>query len=106
MLSNLPVTQLFLWPTGSDYLLSTEKWGGEPAAVALTPKGPWTYGALINLIWSFAGYDDRTDVNATFFQPFLSYTIPTAWSFSVNSESTHDWKNEHWRCRSIRMFRR
>jgi hypothetical protein len=51
---------------------------------------------LANHIWSFAGNDNRADVSSTFLQPFLSYTTPTAWTFTLNTESTYDWKNEHW----------
>jgi hypothetical protein len=40
--------------------------------------------------------DDSVDVSTTFLQPFLSYTTPTAWTFSFNTESTYDWKNEQW----------
>jgi hypothetical protein len=35
-------------------------------------------------------------VNATFLQPFVSYTTPTAWSFTLNSETTYDWDREQW----------
>jgi hypothetical protein len=67
---------VFLLPTGTDDLLTTDKWGAGPTAVAFKQQGPWTYGALTNHIWSFAGDDRRADVNATFLQPFLSYTTP------------------------------
>lgn len=67
-----------------------------PTVVAIAQRGPWTYGALANHIWSFAGDDDRDDLNATFIQPFLSYTTPTAWSFTLQTESTYDWENEQW----------
>ncbi len=87
---------VFLFPTGSDDLLTTDKWGVGPTVVALAQRGPWTYGALANHIWSFAGDDDRDDLNATFIQPFLSYTTPTAWSFTLQTESTYDWENEQW----------
>jgi hypothetical protein len=63
---------VFLFPTGSDDLLTTDKWGAGPTGVALRQQGPWTYGVLTNHIWSFAGDDDRPDVNATFLQPFLT----------------------------------
>lgn len=85
-----------LLPTGTDELLTADKWGAGPTAVALRQQGPWTYGALANHIWSFAGDDDRADVNATFLQPFLSYTTPQAWTFSLNTESTYDWEGEQW----------
>jgi hypothetical protein len=87
---------VFLFPTGSDDLLTTDKWGTGPTAVILRQQGPWTYGALVNHIWSFAGDDDSSDVNSTFIQPFISYTTPSAWTFTVNTESTYDWENEQW----------
>lgn len=86
----------FLLPTGSDELLTADKWGGGPTAVALRQDGPWTYGALFNHIWSFAGDDDRADVNNSFFQPFLSYTTKTAVSYTINSETTYNWDAEDW----------
>ncbi len=90
------VGPVFLLPTGSDRLLSADKWGAGPTAVALRQQGPWTYGALVNHIWSFAGDGDRPDVDTTFMQPFLSYTTSTAWTFTIASESTYDWENEDW----------
>jgi hypothetical protein len=87
---------VFLFPTGSNNLLTTDKWGAGPTAVALRQAGPWTYGALANHIWSFAGDDDRSDINATFLQPFLSYTTPGAWTFTAQTESTYDWEDSEW----------
>ncbi|MCC7256940.1 MAG: transporter [Gammaproteobacteria bacterium] len=87
---------VFLLPTGSDDLLTTDQWGAGPTAVALKQQGPWTYGALANHIWSFAGDDDRADVNATFLQPFLSYTTPDAWTYTIQTESSYDWEGEEW----------
>ena len=85
---------VFLVPTASDDLLGSEKWGAGPTGVALKQDGPWTYGALANHIWSFAGDDDRSDINATFVQPFVSYTTSTAITYSANAEMTFDWENE------------
>src|SRR3546814_15187838 len=65
-------------PTATEDTLGAEKWGAGPTAVALRQHGPWTYGILANQIWSFAGDDDRSEVNATFLQPFLNYTFPSA----------------------------
>ncbi len=85
-----------LLPTATDSLLGAKKWGAGPAAVALTMRGPWTMGALANHIWSFAGDSDRQDINNTFVQPFVAYTWPSAWTLSVQSESTYNWKTEKW----------
>jgi hypothetical protein len=87
---------VFLLPTGTDALLSARQWGLGPTAVVLKQEGPWTYGVLGNHIWSVAGHENRDDVNATFVQPFLTYTTPQAWSFTVNTESTDDWKGRQW----------
>ena len=85
-----------LFPTGTDERLSREKWAAGPTVVGLVQKSGWTVGLLANHLWSFAGDDDRADVNATFVQPFVSYTTKTAWTFSLNTESTYDWEAEQW----------
>ncbi len=87
---------VFLLPAGSDDLLTADKWGAGPSAVLLRQEGPWSYGALVNHIWSFAGDDDRQDVSNTFLQPFLSYTTSEAVTIAINSESTYDWENKDW----------
>lgn len=86
---------VFLLPTATEDLLSAKKWGAGPTGVALKQDGPWTYGVLANHIWSFAGSGSQ-NVSATFVQPFVSYTTPTAWSFAINTESTYDWEREQW----------
>jgi hypothetical protein len=87
---------VLLLPTGSNDLLTTDKWGAGPTAVVLKQSNGWTRGVLANHVWSFAGDDDRADVNATFLQPFLTYTTPTQWTFAVNTESSYDWENKQW----------
>lgn len=92
----LSVGPAFLLPTGSDDLLTADQWAAGPTGVALKQQGPWTYGVLANHLWSFAGDDDRADVSATFLQPFVTYTTPTAWSLSGTTESTYDWEGSQW----------
>jgi len=87
---------VFLLPTGSERLLTADKWGLGPTGVALKQVGPWTYGALANHIWSVAGKDDRADISATFVQPFVSYITATKTTYSLTSESTYDWKSSQW----------
>jgi len=90
------VGPVFLLPTATDTLLGSRKWGAGPAGVALTTRGRWTLGVLANHVWSFAGDDARQDISSTFAQPFVSYTWPSAWTVSVQSESSYDWKSEQW----------
>jgi hypothetical protein len=85
-----------LLPTATDDLLGFEKWGAGPTAVALRQHDGWTLGLLANHIWSFAGDDARQDVNATFLQPFLTFTTSTHTTFSMNLESTYNWETEQW----------
>jgi hypothetical protein len=87
---------VFLLPTATDDLLGSGKFGIGPTAVMLKQDGPWTVGALVNHIWSVAGQGDRPDVSSSFLQPFVSYTTPDAWTFTLNTESTYDWKAEQW----------
>ena len=87
---------VLLLSTGSDDRLTTDQWGAGPTAVALKQEGPWTYGALGNHIASFAGDHNRANINATFVQPFVTYTTPSAWAFTLQSESTYDWNSRQW----------
>lgn len=89
------VGPVFLLPAGHDDL-TADKWGIGPTAVLLKQDSGWTYGALANHIWSFAGNDQRRDISSTFIQPFLSYTTRTYTTFGINTESTYDWKSENW----------
>ena len=87
------VGPVILFPSGSDKF-TADSWGLGPTGVALKQAGPWTMGALANHIWSVSEGAGRPNINATFLQPFLSYTTPKAVSFTVNSETTIDWEND------------
>ena len=90
------VGPVFLWPTGTDDSLSSEKWGAGPTAVVLKQENGWTYGMLANHISSYAGASDRAYINATFVQPFVSYTTKTYTTLGLNTESSYDWRGEQW----------
>jgi len=90
------VGPVLLLPTATDTLLGGETWGAGPTAVVLKQAHGWTVGALANHIWSLAGDDDRSDISATFLQPFVSYTNKDAWTFTLNTESTYDWEAKEW----------
>ena len=86
-----------LVPTASNDLLGTGKWGAGPTAVVLRQtQAGWTYGALLNHLWSFAGDSDRDDVSSTFLQPFVSKGLGQGRTFVVNLESSYNWKTEQW----------
>jgi hypothetical protein len=87
---------VFLYPSATDPLLGSEKWGAGPTGLILRQTGGWTYGILANQIWSFAGDVERRSVNATFLQPFISYTTKMKTTFGFNVESTYNWNDSQW----------
>jgi hypothetical protein len=86
-----------LVPTATDDLLGQDQWALGPTAVALkqTDAG-WTYGALMNQLWSVSGGDDRPEVNAMFLQPFLTRGLGRGQTLAFNFESTYDWERGQW----------
>jgi len=86
---------VFLVPTGSNDLIGAKKWGLGPTAVFLKQEHGFTYGALVNHISSVGG-SGKVDISNTFLQPFFSYTNKNHTTFSVNSESTYNWKTDQW----------
>ena len=98
---------VMLYPSGTDGL-SGNHWGAGPTALALKQQNGWTYGALVNHLWSYAqtgnGSSDDGDasdgsdagISATFLQPFVSYSTKTFTTFALNTESTYDWNHSQW----------
>jgi len=85
---------VFLFPTATDDLLGTEKWGVGPSAVVLKQTSHWTYGALANHVESFAGESSRADVSSTFVNPFISRTFEGGWTLGTQLEHTFDQEND------------
>ena len=85
-----------LFPTGTDNFLTANQWAAGPTAIALKQQGKFTYGALVNHLWSYAGLGGRDPVNSTFVQPFISYIPGGGWTYSLNTEATYDWTASQW----------
>jgi hypothetical protein len=84
----------FLLPTGSPRMTAS-KWGVGPTFVVLKQEHGFTYGALANQTWSVSG-NTKPDVSVTYVQPFLSYTTKKFTSYTINTESTYNWKTIQW----------
>ncbi|WP_276134762.1 hypothetical protein [Polluticoccus soli] len=84
----------FLVPIGTDDLLSTRKWAAGPTLLLLRQANGLTYGFLTNQLWSFAGDDNRSDVNQLFFQPFFAKNWKSGAGVTLNSEMTFNWESE------------
>ena len=52
----------------------------------------WTYGALVNQIWSVAGDEDAADVDQMYLQPFVTYNWKSGTGLTVNTELTQNWE--------------
>lgn len=86
------VGPVFSFPTATAEVLGTEKWSAGPSVVALTINGPWVVGGLASNLWSFAGDDDRADVNQFLFQYFINYNLPQGWYLSSAPIITANWE--------------
>lgn len=86
-------------PTATDDVLGQGKWGAGPTFGALTIRGPWVIGAIINNVWSFAGDEDRKAVNRMFLQPFVNYNFRGGSYVNLVPKITADWEahgSERW----------
>jgi hypothetical protein len=81
-----------LIPTATDDVLATKKLSIGPTAIALKQTGGWTYGALVNQIWSVAGSEDTVDVDQMYLQPFVTYNWKSGTGLTVNTELTQSWE--------------
>jgi hypothetical protein len=89
-----PVFQL---PTATDDKLGTGKWSAGPGFVTFFAARPLhiTAGFLIFNVWSFAGDQDRADVNAMTLQPFANYNLSDGWYLTTSPLITANWEANH-----------
>ena len=85
---------VLLLPSGTDGL-SAHRWAAGPTALLLKQDSGWTYGILANHLWDFAG-GGQADINATYLQPFVSFTTKKFTTFGASMESTYDWDGKQW----------
>jgi hypothetical protein len=77
--------------TASNDQLGSGKSGAGPAVVALQQTGPWSVGALVTQVWSFAGNSDRAAVNQLQLQPVVSFTIDPRHTVGYNGTIVANW---------------
>jgi hypothetical protein len=79
-------------PTASDDQLGSGKWSGGVSGVVLTIPKWGSAGGIIRQLWSFAGDDDRSDVNQTLIEPFLNYNLSNGWFLLTDMVMTANWE--------------
>ncbi|MCK4676677.1 MAG: hypothetical protein KAT48_00975, partial [Bacteroidales bacterium] len=82
-----PVVEL---PTGGS-IRGTQKWSAGPSLLVLAQPADWTFGALINNAWSFAGKSERDNVNHMMLNVFLVRQLGGGWYVNSAPIITADW---------------
>ena len=77
--------------TASEDQLGSGKWSAGAAGVVLMQPKWGTYGGLIRQLWSFAGDDNRADVNQFLIEPFLNYNLDNGWYLITDMIITANW---------------
>jgi hypothetical protein len=86
-------------PTATDAQIGSEKWSAGATAVLLAQPNPWSLGILVRHLWSFAGDDDRSDVNQSLIEPFINYNLDKGWYLLTDLVITANWEadsNNRW----------
>ena len=81
------------FPTGGSKR-GSEKWSAGVSGVVLAQPGNWTLGLLANNLWSYAGAEDRDDVNKGLLQYFVVYQLGGGWYLNSAPIITADWQAE------------
>jgi hypothetical protein len=88
----LGVGPAMLIPTSTSEALGNNKFAVGPTAVALTQTKGFTFGILMNQLWSIADTNSlQNDVNSMFIQPFIAYATKTGRTYGINTETTCNW---------------
>jgi hypothetical protein len=73
-----------IFPTASDDMLGAEKYSAGPVVMMVGFTKKYTFGAMLNHVWSYAGNSNRDDVNQTQFQPFYYKQLGNGWQIGDN----------------------
>ncbi len=84
-------------PTATNDFTGSGKWSAGPTLVYFNgrTKG-WQWGALGWHLWDFAGDEDRSQVNKTFFQPFVVKHFDKGWyAGTPDVPGTYNWVDDN-----------
>ena len=77
--------------TATDDKLGTGKWSAGPMALAFHVGDKWIYGVVAQHWWSFAGDDDRNNVNLTDVQYVLRYRLSSKTNIGFGPNIQANW---------------
>lgn len=96
-----PKKSKVIWGVGPQLLLPTAtntgvlgqgKFGLGPTALVLVQPGKWTFGFLVNNVWSVAGHPGLPDVNQFLLQYFINYNLTKGWFLTWQPTMTANWE--------------
>ena len=88
---------VLLAPTATDDAIGMGKWALGPAVGFVARNNKLMWGLFNQNLFSFAGDDDRDDVNIGILQPIVNYSLPNKWSVGTSEMNvTYDWDRGAW----------
>jgi hypothetical protein len=83
-----------VFPTATSTLTGQGKLSFGPSAVALVQPGHWTFGALVNNVFSVVGSSHRPSVNQMLLQYFVNYNLKKGWYITSSPIITANWHSK------------
>lgn len=77
--------------TATDDSLGLGKWSAGPAVLGMHITDKWIYGVIYQHWWSFAGDDDRDDVNLSDLQYILRYRLTSETNIGLAPNIRYNW---------------
>jgi len=84
----------FIFDTATDDRLGLGKWSVGPTLAIISIPDPWVVGAILRNLWSFAGDNQRRNVNLFTLQPFMNYNFSNGWYLTSTPGITANWNAE------------
>jgi len=81
-----------LVPTATKPAFGADKWGGGPSGVVVWMPGSWVTALIISNTWSFAGNEDRADVNELYAQLVANLNVGNGWYLTSAPVITANWE--------------
>jgi len=83
-----------LFPTATKPAFGADKWGAGPSGVVVWTPGSWVTAIVLSNTWSFAGNEERADVNQLYSQLVANLNLGSGWYVTSAPVITANWNAE------------
>ena len=83
-----------LFPTATKPAFGADKWGAGPSVVVVWTPGSWVTAIVLSNTWSFAGNEERADVNQLYSQLVANLNLGSGWYVTSAPVITANWNAE------------